>query len=117
MAYPKNTPDVSDLPDLYHDAKERMARLEDEVREIRGRILATGKTIIIGRRYRVTVDSVDWRSLDKDRLRMFMSDKMIEDCMQTQPRTFVRLKSLSGKTVKLKHSAACLGENRASDDE
>jgi hypothetical protein len=117
MAYPKNTPDVFDLPDLYYDAKERMARLEDEVRNIRGRILATGKTIIIGRRYRVTIDSVGWRSLDEDRLRMFVSDKIIEDCMQTQPRTFVRLKSLSGKTVKLKRGAGRQGEDRVSDDE
>ena len=117
MVYPKNTSSEKDIPDLYHGAKERLADAEDEVRALREQILKTGKTIIIGRRYRVAVDSVIWKTIDKDRLRLFMSDKMIEDCMREQPRTFVRLKSLTGKPVKARRSAGRQGGDLVSDEE
>lgn len=100
MTYPRNAQEISDLPDLYHDAKIRLSEIEKEVYELRERIIATGEPIIIGCKYRVTVDpGVVIRTLDKDRLRLFMSDKMLDDCMRDQRRTYVRLKTIHGKPV------------------
>jgi len=99
MVYPKNTPGVSNLPDLFHAAKTRLAEAEAEVDALRERLLALHAPVVIGRRYRVEIDSREWKTLDKGRLRLFMSDKMIKDCMRVSPRTFVRLKTLSGKSI------------------
>jgi hypothetical protein len=101
MTYPKNTIDSADLPDRYYDAKRRMSEVEREVYELREQIIATGESILVGQKYRVTVDKAVTKRLDRDRLRLFMSDRMIEDCMEAKPCTFVRLKTIFGKAVNI----------------
>ena len=81
------------LPDLYAIAKARADAIAAELGELREQILATGREVLDGDAYRVTVSLAETTRLDTKEARKLLKPAQLAQCEKTSMVTTLRVKA------------------------